>query len=109
MIETIYQLKQTDEKTIEAVVMDENFHYMHMVLNNGEALPLHFSNSNVYMAVLRGTLSIGLGEQEVHEYPTGTLLKIPFNIRMNVHNRHDQILEITVVKAPAPTVTAKKA
>lgn len=108
MIETIFKIKQTNEKTIEAVVQDENVHYMHMVLNSGEALPVHFSNSNVYMAVLRGTLSIGLGDQEVHEYPTGTLLKIPVQIKMNVHNRHDETLEITVVKAPAPTAPVKK-
>jgi quercetin dioxygenase-like cupin family protein len=102
MIEQVFHLTQGDAKTIEKVVMDENLHYMHMILNKGEALPEHYSNSNVYMAVLRGTLSIGLGDQETHAYPTGSLLKIPFNTRMNVGNRDGEVLEITVVKAPAP-------
>ncbi len=102
MIEQVFHLTQGDAKTIEKVVMDENLHYMHMILNQGEALPEHYSNSNVYMAVLRGTLSIGLGDQETHAYPTGSLLKIPFNTRMNVGNRDGEVLEITVVKAPAP-------
>jgi quercetin dioxygenase-like cupin family protein len=102
MIEQVFHLARGDAKTIEKVVMDENLHYMHMILNQGEALPEHFSNSNVYMAVLRGTLSIGLGDQETHVYPTGSLLKIPFNTRMNVGNRDGEVLEITVVKAPAP-------
>lgn len=102
MIEQVFNLARGDKKTIEQVVMDENLHYMHMILNKGEALPEHYSNSNVYMAVLRGTLSIGLGEQEPHAYPAGSLLKIPFNTKMNVGNRDEEVLEITVVKAPAP-------
>ncbi len=105
MIEQLFQLAQGDAKTIEKVVMDENLHYMHMILNKGEGLPEHFSNSNVYMAVLRGTLTIGLGGQEDHVYPKGSLLKIPFNVRMNVRNLHDETLELTVVKAPAPKKT----
>lgn len=102
MVETVFKLTMTDEKLIEKVVFDENLHYLHMVLNKGEGLPEHFSNSNVYMTVLRGTLSIGLDQQEIHEYEAGTLLKIPFNTKMNVKNLKDQTLEIIVVKAPAP-------
>lgn len=55
------------------------------------------------MTVMRGLLSIGLDEQEIHEYPAGTVLKIPKGIRMNVKNLHDDTLELLVVKAPAPT------
>ena len=32
----------------------------------------------------------------------GTLLKIPFQTKMNVKNLHNEILELIVVKAPAP-------
>lgn len=102
MIEQVFHLTQGDAKTIEKVVMDENLHYMHMILNKGEGLPEHYSNSTVYMAVLRGTLTIGLGGQEDHAYPKGALLKIPFDTKMNVRNLHADVLELTVVKAPAP-------
>ncbi len=104
MIENVFNFSTGNEKAIERVIFDENVHYLHMVFNKGEGLPEHFSNSNVYMTVVRGTLSIGLGEQEVHEYPNGTLLKIPFNIKMNVKNLHDDTLELIVVKAPAPII-----
>jgi quercetin dioxygenase-like cupin family protein len=101
MIEKIYNMTDSNEKTVEMLISDENVHYLHMIFNKGEGLPEHFSNSNVYMTVLKGTLSIGLGEQEVHEYTKGTVLKIPFKTKMNVvGNRHDEILELTVVKAP---------
>jgi quercetin dioxygenase-like cupin family protein len=102
MIEQIFNMAKGDKHTIERVIGDENLHYMHMILCKDQGLPEHFSNSNVYMSVLRGTLSIGLGEQEIHEYPVGTVLKIPKGIKMNVRNLHEDTLEITVVKVPAP-------
>lgn len=102
MIEQIFQMAQNDNHTIEKVITDENVNINHMVLGKNEGLPEHFSNSNVYMTVMRGLLSIGLDEQEIHEYPVGTILKIPKDIKMNVKNLHDPILELIVVKAPAP-------
>lgn len=102
MVEEEYRLSKTNEKTIEKVLFDENINYLHMVFPTGEGLPEHFSNSNLYMTVLRGKLSIGLNEQEIHEYEAGTLLKIPFQTKMNVRNLHPETLELIVVKAPAP-------
>ena len=102
MVEQVFIFSTGDEKAIEKVLFDENIHYLHMVFNKGEGLPEHFSNSNVYMSVVRGTLSIGLDEQDFHEYAAGTLLKIPFNKKMNVQNHTSETLELIVVKAPAP-------
>lgn len=102
MVEQVFRLSVGNDKAVERVIFDENLHYLHMVFNKNEGLPEHLSNSNVYMTVVRGRLSIGLNEQEVHEYEAGTLLKIPYQTKMNVRNQHDQTLEIIVVKAPAP-------
>jgi len=102
MVEKIFKLSRGNEKAVERVVFDENVHYLHMVFNKGEGLPEHMSNSNVYMTVIRGRLSIGLDDQDIHEYEAGTLLKIPFQTKMNVKNLNDDTLELIVVKAPAP-------
>lgn len=102
MIEQIFEMNFTDDKLVERVIQDENIHYIHMVFGQNEGLPEHFSNSTVYMTVLRGTLSIALGEQEVHRYEAGTVLKIPVNVKMNVGNKDAKVLELIVVKAPAP-------
>ncbi len=104
MVEQVFKFSTGDEKAIEKVIFDENIHYLHMVFNKDEGLPEHFSNSNVYMTVVRGELSIGLDEQDFHEYGAGTLLKIPFKTKMNVQNRNEATLELIVVKAPAPKV-----
>jgi quercetin dioxygenase-like cupin family protein len=102
MVEQIYKLSKGDKKAVKKVIFDENVHYLHMVFNKEEGLPEHFSNSNVYMTVIRGRLSIGLNDQDIHEYDAGTLLKIPFQTKMNVKNLHNETLELIVVKAPAP-------
>lgn len=102
MIEQIFNISQGNERAVERVIQDENVHYIHMIFNQGEGLPEHFSNSTVYMTVLRGKLSIGLGEQVVNLYEAGTVLKIPFNIKMNVNNLNAEVLELIVLKAPAP-------
>ncbi len=102
MIEEVFNLSKSNERTVEKVVQDDNLDYIHMIFNKGEGLPIHYSNSNVYMTVLQGTLSIALDDQEVHEYPGGTLLKIPYKRKMNVQNFNDEKLELLVIKAPAP-------
>lgn len=102
MVERIFKLAKGNERVVEKVVFDENVHYLHMVFNQNEGLPEHFSNSNVYMTVIRGRLSIGLDGQDIHEYAAGTLLKIPYQTKMNVKNLHADVLELIVVKAPAP-------
>jgi len=102
MIEQVFQLAIGNEKNVEKVIQDDNIHYIHMIFNIEEGLPEHFSNSNVYMTVVRGKLSIGLNDEEIHVYESGTLLKIPINTKMNVRNLHEPTLELIVVKAPAP-------
>ena len=102
MVEKVFTLSTGNDRIVEKVIMYENLHYMHMVFNKDEGLPEHFSNSNVYMTVVRGTLSIALDEQEIHEYNTGSILKIPFQTKMNVKNLSTETLELIIVKAPAP-------
>ena len=105
MIEQVFTLARGNQKAVEKVLMDENIHYIHMIFNKGEGMSEHFANAKyVYMTVLRGVLSLGLDDQEIHEYPAGTMLKIPFHTKMNVRNLHDDTLELIVVKAPAPDV-----
>ena len=104
MIEQIYNLSRGNEKAVEKVIFDENIHYLHMVFNKGEGLPEHFSNSNVYMTVVRGKLSIDLNDQDIHVYEAGTLLKIPYQTKMNVKNLNEETLELIIVKAPTPKV-----
>jgi quercetin dioxygenase-like cupin family protein len=97
----VYAMSPRAGKVIEPVVRDENAHIMHMVLPMGEGLPVHETNANVYMAVLVGTLTIAL-DGEMETYPERTVLNIPMGVEMHARNEHEEILELMVVKAPAP-------
>lgn len=102
MIEKIYSLAKGDEKVIERVIADEHINYNHMILPKGERLPHHSSNSNVYMTVVRGTVSLGLDEAPPHRYEAGNILYIPEGVEMDVLNGGKKTLELFVVKSPAP-------
>ncbi|KXZ39505.1 hypothetical protein SAMN05661008_00309 [Alkalithermobacter thermoalcaliphilus JW-YL-7 = DSM 7308] len=102
MIEKIYNFSDASEKLIEKIIDDENVVLNHMILTKGTALPEHYSNSNVYMIIVRGTMTIQLDDETPNTHKAGSILNIPFNTKMNVSNSHDEILEFFVVKAPNP-------
>ncbi len=102
MVEREYSFNVTDQKIIERILEDEHAAINHMVLCQGDALPEHHANSNVYMAVTRGTITLRLNDQEPHSYPHGSILAIPFRTLMNVSNQHEEAAEIFVFKAPGP-------
>lgn len=102
LIEKVFMNTQTDEKKIEKVIIDDHLHYLHLVFPKGEGLPIHQSNANLYMTVVRGILSIGLNQNKVNQYEKGTVLNVPFDTTMNVTNTHDDVLELIIVKTPIP-------
>ena len=102
MIEKLYEFKRYDSKLIEKIIDDENVNINHMILPKGDRLPEHFSNSNVYMIVVQGKVSLQLDEQKTVSYPAGSIVNIPFNTKMNVFNEDDEVLEFFVVKSPCP-------
>lgn len=102
MIEKIYPVTHGKEKTIEKLIDDDVAAINHMILYKGDALPVHNANSNVYMLILRGTMTMTLDDQEDHSYDNTSIVNIPYNTKMHIRNLHDDALEFFVVKAPSP-------
>jgi len=102
MVEKEFKFTLSDEKVIEKLIEDDNIAINHMVLRKSEALPEHYSNSNVYMVVTRGQVTLQLNDQDEYTYPTGSIINIPYKTKMNVFNQHHAVTEIFVVKAPSP-------
>lgn len=107
MIEKLYNFTVTDEKKIERIIDEELATVNHMVLPKGDRLPPHAANSNVFMIVVRGTISLQLDEQEEHHYPAGSIINIPHRTFMNVVNTHEETVELFVVKVPGPKAIAQ--
>lgn len=102
MTEKVFNYNDTNERLIEKIIDNDNVVLNHMILPKNTGLPEHYSNSNVYMIIVRGTMSISLNDSPPQEYSKGTILNIPFKTKMNVNNFNDEILEFFVVKAPNP-------
>lgn len=102
MLEKKYVYTLAKDKIVERIVDDENIHLNHMILTQGTALPEHYSNSNVYMIIIQGTMTLQLNEQGPHQYGQGDILNIPYHTKMNVQNQHEKVLEFFVVKSPNP-------
>jgi quercetin dioxygenase-like cupin family protein len=98
MIEETYELTQGNTKNINKMVMKQNGQYIHMTFPKGEGLPIHLSNAELFMTVLRGKLSLGLNNQETVIYNQQTMINIPYQTKMNVRNEDEETLELIVVK-----------
>lgn len=102
MIEKNYNYAVSNLKTIERIISDGNADINHMILPNGDSLPIHNSNSNVYIIIVKGILTIKLEDQFPNKYTVGNILNIPFNTKMHLFNESEDILEFFVVKSPSP-------
>ncbi len=94
---------------IEKILDDDVVMINHMILNQGDRMPEHDSNSNVYMMVIRGAVTLQLAEKQAAEYACGSIINIPGGIRMNISNEREEQLEFFVVKAPSPRLYRPKA
>ena len=102
MIENVKRFSTRNDKVVEQIVDQDVVMINHMLLPRGEALPEHKANSNVFMTIIKGKVTLKLNDQEPQIYDSGHILEIPYNTLMNVSNQHDELLELFVVKAPGP-------
>lgn len=101
-MEKVYRFNQSADKLIEKILDDDVAMINHMILNQGEKLPQHNSNSNVYMIIVRGAITAQLGDNPPKRYECGNILSIPGKIKMNISGADDDQTEFFVVKAPSP-------
>ena len=101
-METIYKFKNSSSKLIEKIVDDDFSAINHVILSAGDSLPEHYSNSNTYFIIVQGTMALRMGEDKGKSYEKGSIIYIPYNIKMNVANGSSAILEFFIVKAPNP-------
>jgi len=102
MIEKTYSFHQSDEKMIEQIVDDDNLVINHIILTKDTSLPIHYSNSNVYLIIIRGQMTISLNDEEAQKYSKGNIVNVPYKTKMNINNFDDDLLEFFVVKSPNP-------
>lgn len=103
LIEKKFSFESTsNKKLIEKIISDENLDLNHVIFNKGDALPEHYSNSNVYLIVVAGEISVQLNSQETQSYLAGSIVNVPYKTKMNISNKQEEVLEFFIVKAPSP-------
>ena len=102
MTEKVYSFTTQQEKLIEKIVDDNPVMINHIILPEGDALPLHRANSNVYMILIKGRITLSLDDGDNRSYSAGSIVNIPFGTKMDVRNLDKELLEFFVVKAPGP-------
>jgi len=101
MIEKIFPYTFSDSKSIEKIVQEVPVAINHVILYSGDAVPEHYTNSNVYLIIVKGNITLKLNEQEIITYNSGNIINIPFNTKMVITNTSDDLLEFFIVKAPS--------
>ncbi len=102
MINKAYEYTLTEEKTIEKIVGDDVVMINHMILPQGDCLAVHKANSNVYMIVAGGTVTLELDETTPEKFSKGSIINTDYGTLMSVCNKDSDTLELFVIKAPGP-------
>jgi quercetin dioxygenase-like cupin family protein len=103
-METLYSFNSSTSKLIEKIINNDEVIINHMIFNEGDHLPEHNANSNVYMIVIHGVLTLQLGDQSTKYFTHGNIINIPYGTKMNVSNTQAEQTEFFVIKAPNPRV-----
>lgn len=102
MIEHPYTYTRPESQTVEKIVDDDRVNINHIIVEPGKAVQTHFSNSFVHQIIVRGTLSLSLADGPFNNHGAGTIVGVPFNVKMVIQNQGSETLEFFVVKAPNP-------
>lgn len=101
-MEKVYNYSLEDKKVIEVIVQTKDLMLNHIRLEKGDALPIHNANSDVYLTIVSGILSIGLNDNEPTLYEKGSIVNVEYGTKMEIKNTGDNFVEFFVVKAPHP-------
>ncbi len=102
MIESVHEYSIDNKAVIEKLVDTKEVSIAHAILEPGENFPKHTANANVKIILVRGMLSLILGEQKKHSYEK-CILEVPEDTEMELMNEGSQTLEFFAVKAPSPS------
>lgn len=97
----VYHFTSSQEKVIEQIVNTDEVQINHIILPSEEKVPEHYTNSNVHLLIVRGKMTLTV-EGEPGHYPQGSIIGLPYHVRMLIENREKEDLEFFVIKTPHP-------
>lgn len=98
MIEKLYKFALTDKDLFENVLSEKDFVLNHVIVKEGKVFPKHKTDAEVYIIIIRGKLTIDIGNQGEKRFEAGNVVYIPFGIETVLGNKNPETAEVFVVK-----------
>jgi len=102
----VHTMTETDNKLFENLVNCDPVMINHVVIAPGEGFDAHHTDSNVFINILRGRITLTFEDGSCEQYASGQLVEVPYRTYMKIDNSEDAPLELVVVKAPNPRTLA---
>lgn len=101
-----HQMTMTDEKLFENLVDCDEVMINHVVVPAGDGFAGHPTDSNVFIQVRRGEITLTFADGSSQCFGAGQMVEIPYRTYSKIDNRGGGPLELVVTKAPHPRVLA---
>jgi len=98
MIEKVNKYTTNANDIFEHVIKEDSFELNHVVIEPGKFFPKHPTDADVSIIIVRGELSITLGNQDKKHYYKGTVLSVEKGIDSILGNGSKEPLELFVIK-----------
>ncbi len=93
---TNYSLEQ--QEALVNLVTNDSLIINHVVVPPGKIFPAHMTESEVYIIITTGTLTVNLNSQPDHSYCKNNMVSIPKGVMSGISNQGDVLTELFVVK-----------
>ena len=99
MIEKVTEYNTKGEEILKNLVTGESMIINHVVMNPGQVFPAHLTETDTYIIISNGGLSVELDRQPAHIYNRGKMISFPGGTVSRLSNPLESRNELYVVKA----------
>jgi len=99
MIEKITDYENKGGESLRNLVNEESVIINHVIIEPGQSFPAHVTEHEVHIIIIKGEISISLGNQDAHEYKAGKMISLPNGVVSGISNPSKNTAELFVVKS----------
>ena len=97
-----HQLTETNSQLFENLINSDPVMINHVVIAPGQGFDAHYTDSNVFIHIMRGRITLTFEDGSIDRFNGGQLIEIPYRTHMKLENADEDPLELVVIKAPNP-------
>lgn len=98
MLSRLFNYTTEEKDLFENILKDENIMLNHVIIESGKFFPRHPTDAHVYIIVIKGQLSITLGDEAKQTFKKGDVIEVEKGIDSVLGNGSDGFTECFVIK-----------